>query len=330
MKNKHLIVVQDSSPIPSETPKQLKQEPYFAPVLIAIAFLMFWLGYKLHKSQQNKKLTSYKSVIDSKLTSHKSITDNLIPLNIPDFNALESQIKELALLSWTTLESFHYSPFAMDSNSVSNIKNLDQFVEKLLHHARKTVPGFNVPYLTPHIVVENIQTAAGLFQVDEEGWVTIKVSEKFLQDTLAAQAILAHEVCHYVLENSGIRKNDFLLNERYTDMCMFVCGFGHIFTSGYKREIAQSEYRMGHRLGYLTDAEYERANSYVMQLRQELGSNAFDSELDLLKKELLGLVHEKTTCDRLISYERNLQPNASEIGLYRNAVDRVKRDRGIY
>ncbi len=319
MENKQLIVVQDSSPSPSETPKQLKYEPYLASILIAIAFAMLLLGYKLHKSQQNKKLTS-----------HKSTDDNLIPLNIPDFNALESQIKELALLSWTTPESFQYSPFVIASNSVSNITNLDQFVETLLHHARKTVPGFNVPYLTPRIVVENIQTAAGLFQIDEEGWVTIKVSEEFLQDTSAAQAILAHEICHYILENSSIRKNDFLLNERYTDMCMFVCGFGHIFTSGYKREIGQSEYRMGHRLGYLTDAEYQHANGYVIKLRQELGSNAFDRELDLLKKELLRFVPDQATCDRLIAYERNLKPNASEIELYRNAIDRVKRDRGIY
>jgi len=89
----------------------------------------------------------------------------------------------------------------------------------------------------------------------------------FFEDQLAAQAILAHEVCHYILNNSGIRKSDTEQNERYTDLCMFVCGFGQIFLAGYKRETAQSEYRRGHRLGYLTDAEYEFAQQYVTQLR---------------------------------------------------------------
>ena len=40
------------------------------------------------------------------------------------------------------------------------------------------------------------------------------------------------------------------------------------FLAGYKRETAQHESRPGHRLGYLTDAEYKEAQRYVRQLRQ--------------------------------------------------------------
>ncbi len=95
-----------------------------------------------------------------------------------------------------------------------------QFIEILLSHARRVTPEFSVPLMVPQTVVESTPFAAGRFEVDEEGWVKIKVSPDFFNDKLAAQAILAHEACHYILENSGIRYHDFKLNERYTDLCL--------------------------------------------------------------------------------------------------------------
>lgn len=170
--------------------------------------------------------------------------------------------------------------------------------------------------------------AAGMFEVDEEGWVTIKVSPDFFQDKLAAQAIFAHEVCHYILSNSGIRKSNFELNERYTDLCMFVCGFGEIFLAGYKRQAAQNDYRSGHRLGYLTDAEYQFAHQYVIQLRQSKELLP-PSELDTIKKQLLELLYgDESACKRNIEVERRKSPHKSEIELYKDTISRLLRDRG--
>jgi hypothetical protein len=155
--------------------------------------------------------------------------------------------------------------------------------------------------------------------------VTIKVSPDFFDDGLAAQAILAHEVCHYILENSGIRQRDFELNERYTDLCLFICGFGQIFLAGYKRELAQNQYRPGHRLGYLSDAEYKFASEYVVKLRESY-KRKLQSELDTKINQLVQLVHgDKATLKRLVEYERCRSLNKSEVELHEDAIDRIQR-----
>ncbi len=251
----------------------------------------------------------------------------LIPIHISDFYSLQWQLGELAKMAWTTEESFRHPQFLLNLSDFAYTTAPGQVVEILLRHARRIAPGFEVPYMVPRVLVEPIPFAAGQFEVDEEGWVTIKVGSDFFEDKLAAQAILAHEVCHYILGNSGIRKSDRELNERYTDLCMFVCGFGQIFLAGYKRETAQHEYRPGHRLGYLTDAEYEFAQRYVMQLRQS-NELAPSSELDRLKKRLAQLIHDANTCQRMIEAARRRHPHKSEIDLYRDEIYRLERDRG--
>lgn len=251
----------------------------------------------------------------------------LIPIHISDFYSLQWQLGELAKMAWTTEESFRHPQFLLNLGDFAYTTAPAQVVEILLRHARRIAPGFEVPYMVPRVLVEPIPFAAGQFEVDEEGWVTIKVGSDFFEDKLAAQDIMAHEVCHYILDNSGIRKSDRELNERYTDLCMFVCGFGQIFLAGYKRETSQHEYRLGHRLGYLTDAEYEFAQRYVMQLRQ---SNELvpSSELDRLKKRLAQLIHHANTCQRMIEAARRRYPHKSEIDLYRDEIYRLERDRG--
>jgi hypothetical protein len=156
------------------------------------------------------------------------------------FLTLKLQLQELADCGWTKNESSWYSQFSLNSRDMANTITPDLVIEILLNHARKVAPNFSVPRKIPRTVVEAAPFAAGQFKVDEEGWVTITISPDFFQDKLAAQAILAHEVCHYVLENSGIRKPNFELNERYTDLCMFVCGFGEIFLAGYKRSLLKN------------------------------------------------------------------------------------------
>ena len=247
---------------------------------------------------------------------------------LPTFPVLETQLRELATQAWTTEQSLRQSQFLL--NSADFVKTTDpaQVVEGLIRQARRTAPGFSVPQLIPRVLVVSLPAAAGMFKVDEEGWVTIELGANFFQDKLATQAILAHEVCHYILENSGIRKSDVNQNERYTDLCMFVCGFGEIFLAGYRRDAAQRDYRPGHRLGYLTDAEYQFAQRYVMQLRQS-GEISPPKELDVLKKRLLHLLYgDQEGCRRNIEFERRRNPHQSDLELYQNAIDRLERDRG--
>lgn len=255
----------------------------------------------------------------------------LIGGNTSKFHLLELQLQELTKIAWTTEESFRQPQFLLNLSDFAYTPSPAQVVEALIRHAERITPGFQVPYMVPRVLVEEViayPLAIGLFEVDEEGWVTIRVRSDFFEDQLTGQAILAHETCHYILENFGIRKSDFKENERYTDLCMFVCGFGQIFMAGYKRLPSQYEYRPGHHLGYLTDAEYEFANQYVLQLRQS-NELKFISELDKLKKSLLKLLYgDQDACKRLVQAEQRRNPHKLEIDLYRDALQRLERDRG--
>lgn len=289
-------------------------------IILAILLLIgIWIYWRKRKRTSN--LGTPLQPFQKYPSSSTSITDNR------DFNELKSQLKELVKSGWAKDETQWYSKFSINSSDLINEITPAQVIEKLLTHARRVTPEFSVPRMVPRTVVESTPFAAGRFEVDEEGWVTIKLSPDFFDDKLAAQAILAHEACHYILENSGIRYRDFFVNERYTDLCMFVCGFGEIFLAGYKRESAQNEYRPGHRLGYLTDAEYKMANRYVKELRDDF-KRKLNSELDIKRTKLLQLVHgDEAALKRLIEYERRRNPNKSEVALYENAIDSIQRGR---
>jgi Putative transmembrane protein precursor len=242
-----------------------------------------------------------------------------------DFDHIKSSLDGLAQLGWLLEESSWSANFTLDPRELSDLARLDRVVKALLDRARRVAPGLSVP-MVPRIAIEPMPAAAGQFEVDEEGWVTIRVSPDFERDLPAARAILAHEVCHYILDNRGIRQPNFELNERDTDLCMFICGFGEVFLAGYKRSSTRNEYRPGHRLGYLTDAEYEFANRYTSELRATYRQN-LQSELDVLKERLLRKAQGDRDCvRRLIEYERQRDRSLSEIELYRDAIARFDRD----
>jgi hypothetical protein len=83
-------------------------------------------------------------------------------------------------MAWTTEKSFRHPQFLLNLSDFTNTTAPTQIVEILLHHARRIAPGFEVPYMVPRVLVEPIPFAAGKFEVDEEGWVTIKEGQSSL------------------------------------------------------------------------------------------------------------------------------------------------------
>jgi hypothetical protein len=244
-----------------------------------------------------------------------------------NFNNVRSILDELAGYGWSKNRSTWCSNFSLNPKELSNASELDQVVRILLDHARQVAPEFSVPHYIPRTISTSMSMAAGQFEVDEKGWVTIRVSPDFCHDRLAAQAILAHEACHYILGQSGIWHRDTQLNERYTDLCMFICGFGQVFLKGYKRDLAQSPNRQGHRLGYLTDAEYRFASQYVAELRQTRGVE-LRYEIDGVKRRLLQLVRgDEEVCRWYLETERKRNPHKSEAELYQDTIDRLEWER---
>jgi hypothetical protein len=232
---------------------------------------------------------------------------------------LEKQIRELAKIAWATEEAYRDPNFFLSTSAVSNETSHEQTVAILLNHARRVAPGFIIPHMVPRILSESEETRAGYFEVDRAGWVKISINSKFLKYQSATQAILAHEVCHYILENSGIRKANKNLNERYTDLCMFVMGFGEVYLARYKRESTQHKYR----IGYLNDNEYEHAQRYVKHLRRSC-EVAPPSELVTLKQRLWQLTRDRDLCERMIKATRQRFPGKSELELYRWEIDRFE------
>jgi hypothetical protein len=66
----------------------------------------------------------------------------------------------------------------------------------------------------------------------------------------ATNAIICHEVCHYILYENEIKENNELDNELLTEVFAFVIGLGDVIDSG--RDSVRSQYT----LGYLSASEY--------------------------------------------------------------------------
>jgi hypothetical protein len=174
---------------------------------------------------------------------------------------------------------------------------------------RRVAPGLDVPVMIPPIQVSPLTEAAGQF-VEEDGWVKIVLSPTFASKPYAVQSILCHEVCHYVLEANGIRMKNKEDNERLTDIAMFVLGLGRIFLAGY-RDHRHIEYRTGHRLGYLTDAEYKYLEEEVVRLRSA-GSLVPTNEDVLLRRLRNRLGGDDQKVRRYLEHARKKYPEKTE------------------
>ncbi|NEO83614.1 MAG: hypothetical protein F6J87_05045 [Spirulina sp. SIO3F2] len=244
-----------------------------------------------------------------------------------DFGTLQASLEELAQAGWSTAQTTWSSGLQISPHELLAHHQPEQIIEQLLSHARWIAPQFNIPQMIPRVTIESMTWAAGQFEVDDEGWVTIRLSPRFFEDKPATLAILIHEVCHYILNNAGLRKEQTNENERLTDLCMFVCGFGPAFLNGYRRQPSQQDYRPGHRLGYLTDREYEFANQYVLELRasyQGQLKSAVEIKHNRLKRLLQG---DDKAVKRVIAYERRQSPQKTDRELYEDAIARIENDR---
>ncbi len=239
------------------------------------------------------------------------------------FPKLKSQIERLATEAWHSQDSLR-SQFLLNPSAFS-AASPERVIEAILNHVRIVCPGLSVPLRVPRVETGSLIDAGGMFKTTD-GWVSIKIANHLFFDQRAVGAILAHEVCHYVLGNSGIRESNVDENERLTDAFMFVSGLGSLFMDGYTRRTTNTEYRSGHRLGYLTDAEYDFAARYVETLRSD-NSLGLLTNADHLKRKLIARIADKQACERLISNARRLYPNRSETEIYDLVLTQYERDR---
>lgn len=246
------------------------------------------------------------------------------PQPIPDeirYANLRWRIEKLAKASWQTRESLNNPTFLLETSSLEGLGR-QEIVRVLLTHIRQIAPGLPVPQRVPDITTTIPDEAAGTFGATE-GWAVISLAGD-LPNLESVRAVLAHEICHYVLNAAGLREDDTDNNEKLTDLCMFVLGLGHIFLAGFKTQAVPEEYRPGHRLGYLSDAEYAFASRYVMAARRDNTLN-LPSRAELLRSKILTRVGGDKTLDRLVADARRKSPNSSENEIYQSVYDALAR-----
>ena len=126
-----------------------------------------------------------------------------------------------------------------------------QCVDKMLRHAERVATKLSIPYFVPEVVYQSdlFGQSAGAFHELEDRRVKITIDPSLQNKPRAALAVLAHELCHYILRSNDIRKEPTLMDEKLTDVSMFVLGFGELFWEGQKS-------LSGKTLGYLPQDQY--------------------------------------------------------------------------
>ena len=213
---------------------------------------------------QTKQAPGLFARLRARLFTKKEKRAKSAPILPSSYTNLQAKADLLAKKTWGAREDIKAVRLDLPPKAIAHHAAYDELIAALLRHVHKIAPNISVPMMTPRVVVAPMTEAAGQF-IEQDGWVKITVNPSFFHNMPAARAILCHEICHYVLFANGIRQSPTLENERLTDTAIFVFGLGDIFLEGYQR--SESEYRTGHRLGYLNDEEYIYLKQYVTELR---------------------------------------------------------------
>lgn len=225
----------------------------------------------------------------------------------------EDILRDLATKAWKSSESLRITLFTLEPEVIHSLR-FEDGLRRMMKHAARIAPGFEVPLYTPVLRHSNTPiNTAGQFRADEDGYTFIEIDNRFLLDIKASYSILSHELCHYILETSGIRETDTNENERLTDICMFVLGFGPLFLQGYKRDLAQTSFRSGYRVGYLSDSDYEKLNDFVLELRKK-GNLPLSSREKELTEIIINRLHgNQSQFERYLRYWESKHPEMSYI-----------------
>jgi hypothetical protein len=225
--------------------------------------------------------------------------------------------------SWGSRENNQVGNLEFDSTRIPS-GGPEVFVTTLLKHVRLIAPRLHVPFMTPRIEIAQMEVACGQF-VENDGWVKLVLSSEFALHAAASRAILCHELCHYILFANGIRIADRADNERLTDVAMFVLGMGEIYLNGFKLEIGVTN-RRAHRLGYLTDDEYQFLSREVKRLRS-MGELQSAREDELRRKLLNRLMNNEPTLQRYLAHARKRFPTMSQPERIQALLDDFDRGR---
>lgn len=175
-----------------------------------------------------------------------------------------------------------------------------QCLRAMLKQAELVAPKLTIPFLIPKLLFQDtsLHKVGGTFQLKSDGTILITIKKSLELQPRVALAVIAHELCHYILGNNNIRKETTLLNEKMTDVCMFVLGFGRIFLEG-RQEMSGTAY------GYLDPDQYR---SLLLDVEAKwLIRDTFsyiDTELDELERWAIRVIGQGDRSRYEFAYDR--------------------------
>lgn len=148
-------------------------------------------------------------------------------------------------------------------------------VEALNFEAKKMMEFVGLASFTPDCCWEEINNnTAGYIELDGSrfGPVKIHLSTRYKCNGHAVMAILAHEICHKLLEYHGLYFPALTpLNETYTDLCTIYVGFTQLIVNGCNTTVGNVSFT----LGYLTKETFEKTITLVELVQ---GRKAIDKQ----------------------------------------------------
>lgn len=148
-------------------------------------------------------------------------------------------------------------------------------VEALNNEAKKMMDFVGLTAFTPDCCWEETNNnTAGFIELDGArfGPIKIHLSSRYKCNGNATIAILAHEICHKLLEYHGLYFPSLTqLNETYTDLCTIYVGFTQLIVNGYKTKVGNVFFS----LGYLTQETFEETITIIDLIQ---GRRPFDQQ----------------------------------------------------
>ena len=261
-----------------------------------------------------KALSMIKSTINGFYPTSSSILANKNTSTLPVH--LQRMQEELIQKTWQKdggPSNLQLSPIQLTP------PNWDACIQQMLQHAEKVAPQIAIPFHIPRLVFKGQKKdSGGTFEVDGAGYVTISIDIALQSNYKTALAVLAHELCHYILGSNGIKKEDRLANEQLTDVCMFVLGFGDVFLKGHRGQAAKT-------YGYLQAKEYRALKKSCKQAwSKRKTAPQLNSKEEELERWIISVVYKGNREHYRYTYKQvsAKYPNLSRADI----LDKIKYD----
>lgn len=170
---------------------------------------------------------------------------------------------------------------------------------------------------------------AGNIQLNgsRSGSIKIQISKNYQSNGKATLAILAHEICHKLLEYYGLYyATDALteLNEIYTELTTIFIGFGQVILSGYSTFKGDINYS----LGYLEYINYSTVLQIVEALYTSkiITSPLLGGEENIINKWLTIDSKRQQYLDGFISEEKDATECLKSLSMLQEAIEILKED----